>query len=533
MTESNAKQAPPRKASVRQAAPKKAVKKVASSKAATKKTTVKKAGAKKAPALKPVSVLIIGAGFAGLGMAIRLKQAGIEDFVILERAKDVGGTWRDNQYPGAACDIPSNLYSYSFAPNPDWSRSFSGSAEILDYIHHLVAQFDLQKHIRFEKNVAGLSFDRSKGIWTATTDQGERFAGRAAVMAQGPLSNCSLPAIAGIEDFRGHKIHSARWDHDYDFAGKNVAVIGTGASGIQIIPELVKVARHVKVFQRTPGWVLPRPDFSTPAWYKVLFRKLPASQQAMRSLLFWSHESMALAVIWNSPLTRLAERLARLHLRRQVKDRWLRRQLTPDFTIGCKRVLVSNDYYPALQKDNAKLITWPIARISEQGIRTVEGIEHQVDCIVFATGFDVSHSGTPFPVKGLDGRVLGEEWQAGAQAYKSINVAGFPNLFMTFGPNSGPGHNSALVYMECQLDYAVKGIRKILDRGLKVLDVKETAQSKHNRAIQKRLAKTNWNSGCKSWYLTAEGFNATMYPGFASQYAAQMADFDEDDYQTC
>ncbi|MZR62731.1 NAD(P)/FAD-dependent oxidoreductase [Alcanivorax sp. DP30] len=520
-----------KKASAGKKAP--ARRKSAAKKAATaRKAAARKAPAKRAPAVTPVSVLIVGAGFAGLGMAIRLKQAGIDDFVILERGNAVGGTWRDNQYPGAACDIPSNLYSYSFAPNPNWSRSFSGSQEILDYIHHLVAEFDLEKHIRFEKNVADLSFDEKTGVWTATTDKKERFAGRAAIMAQGPLSNCSFPNITGIDDFAGKKIHSARWDHDYDFTGKNVAVIGTGASGIQIIPELVNVAKHVKVFQRTPGWVLPRPDFSTPEWNKLLFKKLPASQQAMRNLLYWTHESMALAVIWNSPLTRIAERVAKLHLRRQVKDRWLRRQLTPDFTIGCKRVLVSNDYYPALQKDNAKLITWPIARISEKGVRTVEGIEHQVDCIVFATGFDVSNSGTPFPVKGRGGRVLGEQWKGGAQAYKSINVAGFPNLFMTFGPNSGPGHNSALVYMESQLEYALKGIRKIIGENLKVLDVKEEVQQRYNKSIQKRLAKTNWNSGCKSWYLTEDGFNATMYPGFATQYAAQMADFREDDYET-
>lgn len=500
--------------------------------AARKTTSRRKTAARKKAPEKPQSVLIVGAGFAGLGMAIRLKQAGIEDFIILERGNAVGGTWRDNQYPGAACDIPSNLYSYSFAPNPNWSRSFSGSEEILDYVHHLVAEFGLEKHIRFEQNVAELRFDETKGIWTATTDKDVVFTGRAAVMAQGPLANCSFPAITGIEDFKGKKIHSARWDHDYDFSGKNVAVVGTGASGIQIIPELVKVAKHVKVFQRTPGWVMPRPDFSTPEWNKLLFRKVPASQQAMRELLYWSHESMALAVIWNSPLTRIAERIGKWHLRRQVKDRWLRRQLTPDFTIGCKRVLVSNDYYPALQKDNAKLITWPIARISEEGIRTVEGIEHQVDCIVFATGFDVSHSGTPFPVLGRGGRVMGDDWKGGAQAYKSINVSGYPNLFLTFGPNSGPGHNSALVYMESQLEYALKGIRKIVGEDLKMLDVREDAQQRFNKSIQKRLAKTNWNSGCKSWYLTEDGFNATMYPGFATQYATQMSEFKEEDYQT-
>jgi len=497
-------------------------------------TNMEKMGSKKAAAAKasatPPSVLIIGAGFAGLGAAIRLRQAGVENIVILERAGEVGGTWRDNSYPGAACDIPSNLYSYSFAQNPDWSRSFSGSAEILGYIHHLVNTFKLRPLIRFRQNVTALAFDESTGLWTAQVDGGEPVQARTVVMAQGPLSNASFPKMPGIDAFEGHKIHSAKWDHEYDFTGKRVAVIGTGASGIQIIPELVKKAAFVKVFQRTPGWVLPRPDFSTPEWNKSLFRKLPAAQTALRRALFWGHESMALSVIWNSPLTVIAERLALAHLKHQVKDSWLRRQLTPDFRIGCKRVLISNEYYPALQRDNCKLITWPIATLSPKGIRCAEGIEHQVDCIVFATGFDVCKSGTPFPVTGLKGRQLNEEWARGAQAYKSINVAGYPNLFLTFGPNSGPGHNSALVYMESQIDYLVQGIQTILGKNLKALDVKPHAQERYNREIQKRLSKTNWNSGCKSWYLTEDGYNATMYPGFATQYARQMQALELKDY---
>ncbi|TNC90373.1 MAG: 4-hydroxyacetophenone monooxygenase [Alcanivorax sp.] len=475
-------------------------------------------------------VLIIGAGFAGLGMAIRLRQEGIHNIIILERSDQVGGTWRDNQYPGAACDIPSNLYSYSFAPNPNWSRSYSGSAEILDYVHAMVRDFDLLPLIRFEQAVNGLAFDLQQGLWRATTSAGECFSGRAAVMASRPLSNCSLPDIPGIDGYEGTMIHSARWDHGYDFKGKKVAVVGTGASAVQIIPELVKEVEQLTVFQRTAGWVLPRLDLATPEWNKALFRALPVTQKMTRQALYGVHEAMALALIWQSPLTALAEKVAQVHLRNQVKDKWLRRQLTPDFRIGCKRVLMSNDYYPALQRPNCKLITWPIVNLCEKGIRTVEGIEHQFDCIVFATGFDVGNAGTPFPVQGLDGRELGQEWRAGARAYKSINVAGYPNLYFTFGPNSGPGHNSALVYMESQLEYAVKGIRKILDGNLLALDVNASAQSAFNRSIQKRLAKTNWNSGCKSWYLTADGFNATMYPGFATQYSAQMNEFKESDY---
>lgn len=468
------------------------------------------------------SVLIIGAGFAGLGMAIRLQQAGMEDVVILERAQEVGGTWRDNSYPGAACDVPSNLYSYSFAPNPDWSRGFSGSREILEYTRYLVEHFSLQRYIRFGQNVTSLAFDEDAGLWTASTAGGEQFCARSVVMAQGPLSNASFPNLPGLDSFAGHKIHSAKWDHDYDFRGKRVAVIGTGASAVQIVPELVKQVKHLKVFQRTAGWMLPRLDYATPAWQQTLFHRLPVSQSALRQALFWAHESMALGVIWHSPLTTLIERLSLAYLHHAVKDPWLRRQLTPNFRIGCKRVLISSEYYSALQRENCKLISWPIATLSPSGIRSAEGIEHQLDCIVFATGFDVCKSGTPFPITGRNGRQLNEEWARGAQAYKSINVSGYPNLYLTFGPNSGPGHNSALVYMEAQLDYAVQGIKLLHSNNLKFLDVNEKVQKNYNQVMQKRLARTNWNSGCKSWYLTEDGYNATMYPGFATQYARQM-----------
>ncbi len=479
---------------------------------------------------KTVDSLIIGAGFAGLGSAIRLRQAGVNNIAILERFDRVGGTWRDNTYPGAACDIPSNLYSYSFAQSPNWSRGFSGSAEILSYIDHLVSQFNLAPLIHFKQNVTGLVFDQDKGVWIVSVEGGNTYHARSIIMAGGPLSNFSFPRINGLENFKGKKIHSANWDHSYDLKAKRIAVVGTGASGIQIIPELVKTAEFVKVFQRTPAWVVPRPDYVTPQWHKTLFQKIPVAQTALRKALYYAHESMALAVIWNSPLTKVAEQLARSHLKRQVQDRWLRRQLSPDFAIGCKRVLVSNDYYPALQKQNCKLITWPIVKITENGVQSMEGVEHLVDCIVFATGFDVSKAGTPFPITGLNGCQLADEWSGGAKAYKSINVSGYPNLFFTFGPNSGPGHNSALVYMESQIDYAVKAIKTILIKNLKALDVKAQVQEKYNEDMQKRLAKTNWNSGCKSWYLTEEGFNATMYPGFATQYANQMKDLNLKDY---
>lgn len=482
-------------------------------------------------AIEPLSVAIIGAGFAGIGAAIRLRQKGVTDFAIFERDSRIGGTWRDNTYPGAACDIPSRLYSYSFAPNPDWSHTYSGSAEILAYIESMADEADIRSRIRFDHTVAGLVFDEEAGLWDVTfTGRRRKVRARTVVLASGPLSNAGFPDIPGLDTYEGHTMHSARWDHDYDFTGKKIAVVGTGASAVQIIPELVRRAESVKVFQRTPAWVLPRVNRRTNATTKWLYRRLPAAQSLAREAWFWGHESVALGVVWNSPLTRVVEAVALLHLRSQVSDPWLRRRLTPEFRAGCKRLLMSSDYYSALQRENCKLITWPIARISPRGIRTAEGIEHRFDCIVFATGFDVSKAGSPVPITGRGGRVLAEEWSGGAYAFKSVTVAGYPNLFLTFGPNSGPGHNSALVYMESQIEYLTDAIGVILERNLHTFEVRHDRQNRYNEKLQQRLAATTWNSGCRSWYLTEEGFNATMYPGFGTQYTRQLARVDLDDY---
>jgi cation diffusion facilitator CzcD-associated flavoprotein CzcO len=474
--------------------------------------------------------LIVGAGFTGVGVAIKLREAGVHDFAILERGDRVGGTWRDNTYPGAACDVPSLLYSYSFVKNPSWSRAYSPADEICRHIEDMVGNSGLESKIQFGVEVNELVFDETQGIWTVKAKGRKHFQARTVVMASGPLPDHKWPDIRGLDTYEGHKIHSARWDHDYDFTGKRVAVIGTGASAVQIVPELVKQAEFVKVFQRTPGWVLPRLDGATPAAAKALFTKVPATQELARQALFWGHEISATALVWDTPLTGLVARLGKAHLRSQVKDPWLRRQLTPDFRPGCKRMLISSDYYPALQRDNCKLIDWPIATMSPVGIRTSDGIEHHLDCIVFATGYDVHLTGPPYPVTGIGGRSLGQEWASGAQAYKSINAHGYPNLFFMTGPNSGPGHNSLLVYVEGQLDYAVRGITTILGENLRYLDVRADVQRRYNDRIQKRLAKTTWMSGCSSWYLTADGFNAAMYPGFATQYLRQMREFRFADY---
>jgi cation diffusion facilitator CzcD-associated flavoprotein CzcO len=477
--------------------------------------------------------LVVGAGFSGLGAAIKLREAGVEDVVIVERSDRVGGTWRDNTYPGVACDIPSLLYSYSFVKNPDWSRAYPSGEEICAHIEELTDRHGLRPAIRFGTEVTGLTFDEDAGVWTATTSSRRTFRARTVVLAAGPLADHTWPRIRGIDTYRGTKIHSAAWDHDFDVAGKRVAVIGTGASAVQIVPELVKTAAFVKVFQRTPGWVLPRYNVPVHPVARTVFAKVPASQGLLRQALFWGHEASATALVWDTPLTGLVAKLASLHLRASVSDPWLRRQLTPRFTPGCKRILISSDYYPALQRDNCKLIDWPIATISPAGIRTSDGIEHHVDAIVFATGYDVHLSGPPFPVTGLGGRTLAEEWSGHAQAYKSASTHGFPNLFFMTGPNSGPGHNSLLVYTEGQIDYAVQGITTILDQDLRVLDVRADVQRRYNTRLQQRLTKTTWMTGCQSWYLTEDGYNASMFPGFATQYLRQMRRFRIDDYDRC
>ena len=477
------------------------------------------------------TTLVVGAGFSGLGTAIKLREAGVEDVVILERADRVGGTWRDATYPGAACDIPSLLYSFSFAKNPHWSRAYSPSAEICAHIEELVERFGLADLIRFDTEVTAMAFDRRAGHWEVETGTGTTYRARTVVLASGPLSEASLPRMRGIEDYRGALIHSARWDHEQDLAGKDVAVIGTGASAVQIVPELVRTAASVKVFQRTAGWVLPRVDVATPDLARTVFEKVPLAQQAARTALYLGHELAATGLVWDTPVTSLIERAGKLHLRLTVKDKWLRRQLTPDFRAGCKRMLMSSDYYPALQQDNCKLITWPIATLTEKGLRTGDGLEHEFDAIVFATGYDVQRGGPPYPITGAHGRVLQEEWAGYAQAYKSASVHGYPNLFLSCGPNSGPGHNSLLVYVQGQIEYAVAGIRAIVERDLRMLDVRRDVQDAYNERIQRRLRSTTWMSGCTSWYLTEDGRNTSMYPGFATQYLRQMRDFRLEDYE--
>ncbi len=489
---------------------------------------------------EPYSVVVVGAGFSGMCTAIKLRQAGIDDFVVLERNPEVGGAWFENTYPGCGVDIASMLYSLSFAPNPAWSRTFASQPELLAYAMSIADDFGLRPYLRLSTALRGAVWDEAADVWVLDTvtevspgvfEAGEPLRARVVVGAFVGLNNPVVPDFPVKDTFAGPAFHSARWDPTFDHAGKRVAVVGTGASAVQIVPELVKTCAKVTVFQRTPGWVIPCLDLPTPALGRALFRKLPLAQSISRTALLLLHETAALGMVWDTPATTAIKKVAQLHLKRSVKDPWMRSQLTPDFRPGCKRMLVSSQYYPALQADNCSLITWPIATISPAGIRTSDGIEHQVDAIVFATGFDVGKTGTPFPVTGRDGRVLGDEWARGAYAYRSVTVSGFPNLFLTFGPNSGPGHNSALVYMESQIDYMVAAVRLMHSQNLAWMDVRKDVEVTFNERMQQRLTRTTWNSGCNSWYLTDDGFNGTMYPGFATQYARQLGKVRLADYE--
>jgi cation diffusion facilitator CzcD-associated flavoprotein CzcO len=474
------------------------------------------------------SVLIIGAGFSGIASAVRLREAGITDFVILERANGVGGTWRDAIYPGAEVDVPSCLYSLSFAPNPDWSTMNSPAPEILSYIENTVERFDLAQYIQFGANVTRAEFNSVDAKWRVETQDGRVLEARAVIAADGLLANSQFPAIPGIDTFGGRKILSASWERDYDFTDKRVAVIGTGASAVQIVPELVKVADHVTVFQRTPAWVVPRANFRFPRPVQKLFRAYPSSQRAFRAVLFAIYEVMTFVLCWVTPLTTLAETFAKLHLRLQIKDPVLREQLTPNYRIGCKRPLMTSQFYPALQQENAKLVPHGVIEVTERGVRSADGSEHDVDCIVFATGYDVGGRGTSFAVVGSDGQVLGDEWSHGMVGYKSVNVSGYPNLFWTMGPNSF-GHGSELLFVEEQVRYAVEVIGRILaDDGL-IMDVRPEAQAAHNEELRHKMVKTTFTSGCQSWYLSDTGFNGVMFPGtlhdFRRQLVFQPADY--------
>jgi cation diffusion facilitator CzcD-associated flavoprotein CzcO len=475
-------------------------------------------------------VLVIGTGFAGIGVAARLRQDGVRDLVVLERGDDVGGTWRDNTYPGAACDIPSHLYSFSFQPEPGWTRRYAPQPEIQAYLEHCVRVHGLEPHLRLGRFVTRLEFDEATATWTATTADGERYSADVVVSAIGALRDPVHPALPGRERFRGVQMHTARWDHDADLAGRRVAVVGTGASAVQVAPRLAGVARHLTVFQRTPAWIVPRNDRRHTRLERALFRWLPWTQKLYRGYLYTRLEGRFVFFATSVRLNRLAQQRAKLHLRAQVSDRRLRRRLTPDYRMGCKRVLVSDDFYPVFERPDVALETADIEEVTTTGIRTSDG-HVELDAIVWATGFSVDEALHPIEVTGLGGAELHSRWQDRPSAHLGITVPDFPNLYFLQGPNTGLGHNSIVYMLEAQIDYVRDAVRRLRRPGVAYLDVRHDVHDGFVREMDERHADLVWNSGCRSWYVDRQGRNFTLWPGLARSYRRRTAALDPDDYR--
>jgi cation diffusion facilitator CzcD-associated flavoprotein CzcO len=476
-------------------------------------------------------VLVIGTGFAGIGMGIRLKKAGLNHFTILEEAQGVGGTWRDNHYPGAACDVPSHLYSFSFEPYPKWTRAFAPQKEILEYLEHCTTKYGLRPHLRFGARVTKATFDERAGVWEVETSDGRTWRARALVSGVGGLSQPSYPDIEGLETFAGKTFHSARWDHDFPLEGKTVGVVGTGASAIQIVPEIAPRVGTMHLFQRTPPWIMPKEDRDIRPIEQAVFRRAPSVQQLARAGIYAMLEWRAVAFCVEPRLLKKAEPLALRYLARRVKDPVLREKLTPKYTLGCKRILLSNDYFEAVQRENVEVVTDGIARVTPGGVITKDGRERRLDALVLATGFKAADWTLPFVTRGLGGRDLAETWSGGAQAYLGTTISGFPNLFTIVGPNTGLGHNSMVFMIESQIAYVMDCIETMRAKKLKYVDVKPEAQARYNDEIQARLEKTVWNTGgCASWYRTKDGKNTTLWPGFTVEFRMRTRRFDPAPY---
>lgn len=471
-------------------------------------------------------VVIVGSGFAGLCMAVRLKQAGIDNFIILEKDKEFGGTWWANSYPGCAVDVPSHLYSFSFAQNARWTRRFAHQEELLAYTRSIVRDFGLEPHLRVATALEGAAFDEQGGYWQVQTSGGE-LTSKCVVGAIGSLNRPAIPELPGIADFAGAVFHSSRWDHGYDLRGKRVAVVGTGASAIQFVPEIAGQVAHLDLYQRTAPWVLPRPDRAIGATEQRLLAAVPALQWLYRAMVYVHFESRAMWYVHLPRVLGVAQWEAKRHLHKQVADPVLRAKLTPDYSLGCKRVLLMNTYYPTLTRSNVDVVTDPIAQVRANSIVTAGGEEREVDAIVFGTGFDVEHTLDAVKVRGRGGKLL---FVDDKQGYKGCAVAGFPNYFTITGPNTGLGHNSMIYMIESSVTYVLGAIKAIRAGQLHSVEVKPEVQRAFNVDLARRMKGTVWSSGCKSWYLDKDGKNFTLWPGFTFVYRRMTRRFDIENY---
>jgi cation diffusion facilitator CzcD-associated flavoprotein CzcO len=475
-------------------------------------------------------IVIIGAGFGGIGLGIKLKDSGLNDFVILEKSESVGGVWRANHYPGAACDIPSHLYSFSFEPRPDWPDKYAKQSDILDYLIGCARKYGLGAHIRFGAEVTDARWDEASSHWIVKTSDGQVFETQSLVTATGQLSRPLRPQLPGLARFAGVVFHSAEWRQDYDLAGKRVAVIGTGASAIQFVPEIAPLVRKLYVFQRHAAYVLAKRDKTYSRWQISMFARFPSVLRLARLLIYIRHEMSAFAFFtWRAAL-KVKRRAFLRNIRRGVKDPDLRERLLPDYRIGCKRILLSNDFYPAMARPNVELVTDGIGEIRSDAIVATDATERKVDCIIFGTGFAATDLLAPMKITGLHGQDLHQAWKNGAEAQLGITVAGFPNFFMLYGPNTNLAHNSIVYMIERQIHYVMACLARLCRDEIRSLEIKKDIQDRFNARIQKRMQHTQWSKGCTSWYLTAAGKNTANWPGYSFEFRLRTRAPKWDDY---
>lgn len=491
-----------------------------------------------AQATRPVQTraLIIGTGFSGLGMAIALQRQNVE-FVMLEKADEIGGTWRDNTYPGCACDIPAHMYSFSFEPKPDWRHMWSFQPEIQEYLLGVTQKYGLRRYIRFGSHVDRAHWDDVENRWHVFTEDGREFVAQFVISGAGGLHIPLVPEFPGVDEFRGAAFHSAEWDHSVDITGKRVAVIGTGASAIQIVPEIVGDVAALHLYQRTPAWVMPRPNNPIPEWMRNMFATVPGTRALMRAGIYWIHEGVGFAMTRQPRLLKIGELLGKRNIRRSIKDPELRRKLTPDYRAGCKRILNSDTYYRGIADPKADVVTDRITRFTPTGIVTTDEngreTERETDVVVFATGFHVTDSYTYVHIKGPGGEDLVDRWnREGIAALRGITVADMPNLFFLLGPNTALGHNSVVFMIESQIRYAAKAIAAVDQQGAEALAPTREAQDRYNDELQGELAGTVWSTGgCRSWYLDEHGVNRTLWSGMTWQYWLATRRFDASEYR--
>lgn len=478
-----------------------------------------------------LDAIVIGAGFGGLTAAVKLQEAGFGRFVVLEKGDRIGGTWRDNTYPGACCDVPSRLYSLSFALNPDWSRAFSPHNEIRDYMEKVARDFGVIDRFRFHAEVDKAVWDEAASLWRVTLKSGETLSAPVLVSGLGQLNKPGYAGIPGRDSFKGEQWHSARWRHDIDLAGKTVGCIGAGASAIQYIPEIAKTAGKVIVFQRSPNYIVPRKDREFSNLEKWLFRNVPATDKALRWLTWKLMDLRFEAFKLGTKAADKFKKQALDYLDEVVKDPELRAKLTPDYPIGCKRVLVSDDFYQAMVKPNVALETAAVKEVTPNGVKTGDGVEHACDVIIYGTGFITTDFISPVEVVGRNGKTLNEAWKDGAEAYLGVTVAGFPNLFMLYGPNTNLGHNSIIFMIEAQVGYMIEAMKALKERGAKALTVRDDAFARFNAQLQKDLTETSWAGSCSSWYKTESGKITNNWSGDTLTYSRMTRQPALEDYE--